>query len=300
MKITIFDVSNAACALVVCPNGYSMMIDCGSHTDKECPVDLINEWKKPNKWLSEMKTFNNFPLTLLHITHPDDDHVRNAKKVKDSLTPYLLLRTRYEEFEEKPPVFRRKKIHDDYKNHVCKTYRGDPINIDSFWGFNTSTFQIPIETILASDDLNVSIANNSSIIRWIELIGTNQIFRVLFCGDMEEAGWSWLIKNNPDFKNKIGKGIDILIAPHHGHNSGYSKELFELMDAPKLSILSKGEESDGETDVSSNYSKNSTGLLVTPLTTKISDRKYSLTTRSNGNIFIEINNMGIPSIWTSK
>src|SRR5665213_448101 len=128
MKITVFDVSNAACALVVCPKGYSMMIDCGSHSEKDCPVDLINAWKKTD-WLSHMKDINGHPLTLLHISHPHDDHVRNSEKVKNNLAPYLLHRRRYEEFEEKPPTYRRKQIHQEYKAHLCTPYRGESINI---------------------------------------------------------------------------------------------------------------------------------------------------------------------------
>ena len=41
MKLIIFDVNNAACNIIVCPNGYGLMVDCGSHGDKECPIDDI-------------------------------------------------------------------------------------------------------------------------------------------------------------------------------------------------------------------------------------------------------------------
>jgi len=50
MKIIVFDVNNAACNIVVCPNGYALMIDCGSHKEKLCPVFQIKNTYK--KWLN--------------------------------------------------------------------------------------------------------------------------------------------------------------------------------------------------------------------------------------------------------
>ena len=41
MKLIIFDVGNAFCSLVSSPNGYGLMVDCGSNEDKENPVDAI-------------------------------------------------------------------------------------------------------------------------------------------------------------------------------------------------------------------------------------------------------------------
>jgi glyoxylase-like metal-dependent hydrolase (beta-lactamase superfamily II) len=139
MKLIIFDVNNAACSLAVCPNGYSLMVDCGSHSEKEkCPVDLINSWKDNYLKLTQ---FNGYYLTLLHITHPDDDHVKDAKQIKEKLPPYLLHRRRFEEFP------REENIHDDYKKHLDLEYRGDPIEFK--FGFNQNKiFQIPMNIIL--------------------------------------------------------------------------------------------------------------------------------------------------------
>ena len=35
-------------------------------------------------------TGKSYPLALLHITHPDSDHVRNAERICKELEPYLL------------------------------------------------------------------------------------------------------------------------------------------------------------------------------------------------------------------
>ena len=51
------------------------------------------------------------------------------------------------------------------------------------------------------------------------------------------------------------QGIDVLIAPHHGHDSGFPKALFNLTGKVKVIILSKDTEASKEgSDVYSGYS----------------------------------------------
>jgi hypothetical protein len=290
MKIIIYDVANASCALVVCPNGNSLMIDCGSHSEKQCPVDDILLRRKHGNWLSEMKDYKtndgvSYPLTKLLISHPDLDHIDNSAKVKTSLTPYLLCRRYLSDF---PSGIIDVSIDGvkTYKKEFCDVYTGNnPETPD--WGFDKEMlFNIPMKILNSETVFEKSkIKNNSSYIKLLEYKNR----RILFAGDMEEAGWEWLIKNNPNgFRDEISKGIDILIASHHGHVSGYSKKLFELMGAPQLSILSKGSEAGEDTDVSSSYSQNSSGLVVKFLNSGDSKRKYTLTTRSNGKVYINV------------
>jgi glyoxylase-like metal-dependent hydrolase (beta-lactamase superfamily II) len=153
MKIVIFDVDNAACALIISPNGYGMMIDCGcadKDSDKANPIDII---KQQSEWLSivpyEPQSGGSYPLALLHITHPDDDHVRNAKRIKSEFTPYLLRRTYVEEFPD------AEKVNDDYKQFLDSPYRGsNPETID--WSFEEDkSFSIPVETVINNSQLNL-------------------------------------------------------------------------------------------------------------------------------------------------
>ncbi|MGK9369203.1 hypothetical protein ACSSWA_09880, partial [Melioribacter sp. Ez-97] len=158
MKIMIFDVGNAACSVVSSPNKYGLMVDCGSHSEKDNPVDLLNV-KEIKDWLS-LKPYVtqkgvSYKLGLLHITHPDDDHVRNAKRIKEKFEPYLLHKREFEEFPDAD------KINTDYKEYIDKKYRGsNPETIN--WGFEINrVFKIPMDILKSNEDLNKKLRNNS-------------------------------------------------------------------------------------------------------------------------------------------
>ena len=293
MKIVIFDVDDAACALVVSPNGYGMMIDCGcaaEDLDKN-PIDIIEQQKE---WLSiapyKTRQGNVYPLALLHITHPDDDHVKNVNRVISDIPPYLLRRIYSENFPD------AEKINEEYKL-LDNKYRGsNSETID--WGFEKDeSFSIPIEDVKRDPQLNTKIRNNSSIIRYLKYGGVS----ILFSGDLETAGWKWLKDNNNEFVNTMKSGVNILIAPHHGHKSGFPKSLFDLTGKVDVVIHSKGSEGNIEgTDVASQYTNYARGVNYKTSNNEDNYNGKVLTTRSNGNIFIKIDINGNRSYWTEK
>ena len=290
MKLIIFDVGNAFCSLVSSPNGYGLMVDCGSNEDKENPVDAIRryrDWLQLRSYVTRQGV--SYPLGLLHITHPDEDHVRNAVRIKKELTPYLMQKTRWEEFPD------GQEIHSEYRSLLDNPYRGsNPETVD--WGFDINkTFSIPIEVVRNHPNLKDKVRNNSSILRYIACNGV----KVLFTGDLESVGWEWLIAHDHDFVQTIKCGVDILIAPHHGHKSGFPKALFDIIGNVKMVIHSKDSEADKDgTDVASQYSNYASGVIYRV----INGGKHQgrvVTTRSNGNICIEIKDRAF-DIWTEQ
>ena len=286
MRIVVFDVGNASCNYICSPNKYAMMIDCGSSSDKTNPVDIIKYWNSIESLRSKpFCTLNGktYPLALLHITHPDNDHVRNADRVYKELTPYLLCRTYSEKYDDSDT------IDESYKKKLDLEYRGD--NAESVnWGFDYEcTFSIPIEIVKSDFNLKDKVRNNSSIIRYIRYKGV----RFLFTGDLETPGWDWLANNNPFFSLLMKQGIDVLIAPHHGHDSGFPKALFDLTGNVRTIVLSKDTEASKEgSDVYSGYSNYANGVVYYNTNDKRNYYGKVLTTRSNGNIYVSVDTDG--------
>ena len=284
MEVIIFDVGNASCNYICSPNKYAMMIDCGSSSEKQNPVDFIKRCNSSGDGLFKTKPFvtagnKAYPLALLHITHPDDDHVRNSERVYKELTPYLLCHTYTEQYDDAVS------INKDYVKNLDKEYRCSyPERVN--WGFDEDyTFSIPIETIKADQTLCNKVRNNSSIIRYVKYNG----IKILFAGDLETAGWEWLAKNNVYFRSLMKGGLDVLVAPHHGHDSGFPRALFDLMGNVKTIILSKDSEATKEgTDVYTGYSNYADGVRYYNTNDKHTYFGKVLTTRSNGNIYLLI------------
>ena len=282
MFISIFDVGNASCNYICSPNKYAMMIDCGSSTEKPNPVDLIKNFNRSSCELVRSRPYvtskgSSYPLALLHVTHPDDDHVRNSGRVYNELTPYLLCRNYTEKYDDSAS------INKDYVKNLDKKYRGDnPETVE--WGFDENrTFSIPIDIVKSDPRLNSKVRNNSSIIRYIKY---NNV-KILFAGDLETAGWEWLAKNNKYFQTLMSNGLDVLIAPHHGHSSGFPKALFDLTGNVKTIILSKDSEATKEgTDVYTGYSHYANGVQYINIEDKQIYWGKVLTTRSNGTIYL--------------
>jgi len=297
MKVIIFDVGNGSCGLAVDSSGRSMMLDCGAHADRNCPVDLINDMRKAGGWLEHMSLVDTgvrqYPLTKLVVSHPDTDHLKNAEKVYQDLTPYVLSRVKLENYPSQllatdDPGFNA------YKSRFCDKYRGDPVTID--WTMRVFKASIPMRTLISDPQFaEAKLKNNSSLVYILEENG----HRFLFCGDMEKVGWNWLIENNSDFVSEIEKGVDVWIASHHGHRSGYSSSLAQIIGSPKVSILSKASEYSDGTDVDSRYSENSDGWPVTCISDKQTSTRYSLTTRFDGMIYIDASSAEL-NVYTEK
>lgn len=292
MKIIICDVGNGACAIITSSSGYTMMIDCGCNAEKTNPVEIFKMYKD---WLGSKNYVTQqgmaYPITLLHITHPDDDHVRNAVRIKEELTPYLVLKNNYEEFSD------RDTINNDYVKLLDKPYRGSNPEVVK-WGFDTNIIvKIPVQKCKSNIYLKNKVRNNSSILRYLR----EKTCGILFCGDLEKAGWDYLIKHEEKFISEIKKqGVNVLIAPHHGHKSGFPAALFDVIGDVDIVIHSKDSEANKEgTDVSTQYSEHAIGHQYKSLNDKQLYLGKVLTTRSNGNIYIDSNSTDY-SVWTDK
>lgn len=84
-----------------------------------------------------------------------------------------------------------------------------------------------------------------------------------------------------DFKDAVSNAY-ILLAPHHGRESGYNSDFVSLVN-PSLTIISDGKYCD--TSANKRYSQNSSGWEVYKNGT--SSNRKCLTTNSDGEVYVE-------------
>lgn len=280
LKLIIFDVEHGFCGYILTPNGYSLMVDCGARPDFS-PVDYLLS----NSSIYFPRLFQNKQLTKLIVTHPHGDHIQDIQNLHEKLSPAFLYRTELSSYmkEDLDLVLREKQDSNLklYREKLDEAYIYKPVELPD-WGVVKRTYfsLTPDEARLVDP---AKVINNTSIVLLLECYGR----KILYGGDLETAGWEALIKyNKKNFKEKVA-GVDIFMAPHHGHKSGFSKELFDIMGKPLVNIVSKNSEV-GETDVHSDYSNEnfSRGLILN------NQVRRKLTTRNDGSIIIDIYSSG--------
>lgn len=268
MDLLVFKVDHGLCVFVRTPNGYGVMIDIGS-----------SEQFKPTSWLANennlrLNRHKGRRVSWLVVTHPHDDHVEGIDDLIQRLQPAILLRhkdydwptildpahgepsknaKRYHEWEQgyAHPVTDYPDLGCDFKKHALT----------------------PKEAGLLGGQPN-NILNNTSyvcVFSWAD-------WKMVVCGDNEEAGLEALLSTKPDFAKDIA-GADILVTPHHGHKSGYSNEFLKAIGRP-FACISSVQAKDEHTD--DRYTEAASGLNY------LGEKRSHFTTRNDGHLWLQL------------
>lgn len=273
LKVIVFDVERGLCAFVRTPNGYGIMIDCGRSASFS-----------PTAWLLKHEVqglvrWNGRSLYKLIVTHPHDDHVEDIATVKKYLPPATLLRQKNYDWgavldpEDCDPS-------ENAKNYYewQKTYTGSITDRPDL-GCEIQTFALTPAEAAGIDPNSQHLLNNSSYVTVIDYqpVGQSGFAKVVIAGDNETRGWDALLRKEA-FCEAIA-GAQFFVTPHHGHESGFSSDLFDAMGIPMLNISS---ERANDPTVSPKYSQYATGASVNGVV-----RKH-VVTRSNGHVSLRI------------
>lgn len=220
MILRVWDVEHGACAMLLHriehQRGLIAMIDSG----------CTQSWR-PSEHLraSEGRTVLNY----LFITNADQDHMSDLHRLKDE---GIFVDTLYRNQSYSGSDIRRIKrlsgpltADADWYASACDAYQAPtdrPFN-DHMGGITCQVFANRYPEFQNTNDL--------SLVVLIQYAG----FKILFPGDLEQAGWLAMLKR-PDFVSAVC-GIDVLIASHHGRRSGYCPELFDTC-RPRAVVIS--------------------------------------------------------------
>ena len=276
LECIIFNVEHGLAVYIKSPNDYGIMIDCGG-SSKFSPIKWINSnYNTTVGNRNKIKQFEGRNIAELFITHLHKDHFEDIGRFKDDGRPKGLLS------DSKTLHFIRDKIKDspdDPGISVLKEFvnfresYNKPVNSGIDYGMNINYVQLDYDTakdVSASDD---KLINNRSFVCVIEFAGK----KILLPGDIEVEGWSRLLenKNTKDLLN----GINFFVASHHGHKSGFMKEILDTTGIPDLFVVSA---KSGDSSIDTSYSKDEyvKGHLVK--NDNISQEKKMISTREFG------------------
>lgn len=260
MTMMVWNVELGLAIHVKSPNGKYIVIDLGSTKDFS-PLDFL-----PSK-----------DISYLIITHPHLDHFSDIEGLSGINVKVLNACRDYCDYEllngvNCADVNKVKEYCRMVNSYTAPVFpMDDPRNKNTFEGVDVQVFRAS-----GCDKIN---KNNYSAIVVMRL----GMMKIVICGDNERESFEKLMRQS-GFCQSI-KNCDILVASHHGRESGYCEEFVNLAK-PRLTIIS--DTVSGTTSVSDKYSVVSSGCSVFDKKKKTHDYRYCLTTRNDGNIFIEI------------
>jgi beta-lactamase superfamily II metal-dependent hydrolase len=275
MILRICDVAHGACALMAPRTngveGKLAMIDSG----------CSKEWR-PSQFIKH--TLKRTRLDYLFITNADQDHMSDLDALWEagihvaSLTRNPLISApelrAIKEAGGRPTkdIERFLNIHGSFTAPIT-----EPFN-DHMGGIKMHTFYNPYPRFQDTNNLSLAI--------FFEFCG----FKILFPGDLEEEGWDGLFEKQ-DFLQQL-RGLDVLVASHHGRANGYYPALFEVAK-PQLVVMSDKSIVHDTQYMAQAYRQQvmahyPNGLLVR----SNMKRRRVLTTRRDGHIIFIVNSDG--------
>lgn len=255
-SMKIWNVELGLAVHIKAPNGKYIVIDLGS-TNSTSPL----------------KSLSGKEVGYMIITHPHLDHFSDIENINYA-KPQILSRckdyTRSELLEgirdcDRDKIIQYCNFSESYSSPVPPYM--DPRTEAPFDGLTTEVFSTS-----ACDKSN---KNNFSSIVVLKLGNA----KVVVCGDNEKESFENLMKQT-DFKEAV-KNAWVLVAPHHGRESGYYEEFVDLVK-PDITIIS--DKSGTDTSASQKYTNKSKGYKVNNKLTGEKEDRYCLTTRKDGNI----------------
>jgi competence protein ComEC len=262
--IVFWDVDHGNAAYLRTPNGRHIVIDLGTGSlgtsEEFSPMDHLRT------------QYNISQLDYIIITHPHVDHIDDIFQF-DGMSPKVFLRPKHLDKKpilekasekDKPKIEKYFEISERYNQPITETSPNAPKNPDNWGGLRIRSF--------TPSSCGQSNVNNHSVVAVFSFEG----IKVLVSGDNEPPSWNEL-KKMAGFEDET-KDVDILLAPHHGRDSGFDSDTMKHFN-PRLTIVSDGAYCD--TSATDRYKPISRGWTVYKQNGG-SETRYCVTTRKDG------------------
>lgn len=266
MRVEIFDVGHGQCAVITAPNGRRIMIDCS------------DRWEDDRFWTPSLHYFKQ-TIDALALTNLDEDHVRDFQGMMDSCVVRWIL-TNPSIGASEFAVLKRSGMHRGCK--AVASWLARP-KAPSF-GMPPDFFgAVRVQPYWGSFVPHVTNKTNDLSLVIVVQFGA---FKIVFAGDLEVAGWTRLL-SSPEFCRDL-IGTTVLVASHHGRETGCCTELFNLFQ-PQLVVISDEPRQFDSQDTDDWYRNQCTGAVFLH---NAFERRYVATTRKDGSMQIDVGSDG--------
>jgi beta-lactamase superfamily II metal-dependent hydrolase len=272
LEFFLFDIGQGQAAATKLPNGRWCVFDIGANRDFS-PIHWVVERERASFQRSIGSYFGQFTFSLLKatISHLHGDHLGDYEGLKTYCPDHLRTVAFDKEYvddalDSSAPG--SKAVVADFCLWTLSSF-GESSKGPDYGDVSIKEMALPVLTTRLIGGGSTNRVNNASVITRIEYCGVS----ILLCGDIERDAWE-LALNSRHLGSQwrpFVENVDVLVAPHHGHSSGYSSSLLSCAN-PQLVLASVASR---DPSVDSRYSQ-VPGVRVAGETCKC------LTTRSAG------------------
>ncbi len=258
LELIVFHVGHGlSVALIEKPENYVTLVDLGASSGFTPLKELGLRFKvKPD---------------ILYITHPHADHLDDVETALDRI--FAPLGIHFQDYDWSDVKKReRKELSykiDEYRELIAslphRAYSGGA-HLKS-WAYTPENAK--------KNFGESSYINNSSLL----LIYTWKGFKVTITGDLETVAIDRMLTEAPVLADV--KNTDLLIAPHHGHKSGFPNTWVQTVGKPYLTLVSANE-SDPHIDKQYDSPKFAHGLTLN------GHPQYMISTGDSGSIHLTV------------
>ena len=272
LQLIVWNVRHGSAAYIETPNGKHIAVDLGAD-DAFSPLEYLRQQEGIRK------------LDHVTITHPHMDHIDDilnfdAIAPTTLLTPRHLTETDIRSGNPKPSQEAEAKIRKYLE--ITGRYSGSVTPQDDLTKPENNG-NVSVKRFVPSQASTGNL-NNHSVVTVLEYSGV----KILIPGDNEPPSWDELL-NRRDFVTAIAD-TNVLVAPHHGRESGFHAPLFDHFH-PFITLISDGRTVD--TSATARYTNVTQGWPVSRRNGTTQDRKC-VTTRNDGHIEVlaDVNSAG--------
>lgn len=290
LTVEVFNVARGLCVAILTPSNRLVLIDCGN-SDDFSPVSMLADMRH------QFQARNGYALTELIITHPHNDHIADIEGITRQLRPSIILRKADLDWARVLSGTEPTEALRHYCEHYCPPRYTQTVPPEQMpdWGdgMTLTSYSISPETPARISSSDNSYVNNLSFVTILRYRG----YTFAFMGDNESEGLDALLAARPALRNEVGLqrtaaggsmgGVNFLIAPHHGHSSGFSTNWFQLTGPTKIfNVVSERtagpREDASRAAIDSRYSSPMFSLAQNR------EQRRMVSTRNDGHIFITV------------
>jgi competence protein ComEC len=250
LSLLLFDVGRGLCVAIRTPNNHLVVIDCGC-SDDVSPIRILSQCS--SFWTGR----EGHALTQLIITHPHTDHIADIAQVTALMPPSIIVRRQDIDWKRliggKPPSA----AFTHYAQHYLAPNYSEPVPpvTAPIWGDGMTLWFYSLREATAArvSKTDNAYINNTSLVTIVKYRG----YTIVVHGDIEAEGLDELLLQEPGLRTLVARnqglfgqqvsGVDFLIAPHHGHASGFSSIWFLFTGPTRIcNIVSERRVSPGE------------------------------------------------------